>query len=651
MRKVMMWAADTARSKFNFQIVHNTYRLASRIHEHITPNSQNLIRITSNGELFVNGNSIRRKFCARLISDSFQLDNKESRNIYLFSYPNADTIKIAQVIRGLATGNLRLVEKGRGLMRVITQDYSVTHMLSQAGVDYVKASPNIDLDLEKIKRLDGALLRNPPLAKFLTDLHRTQRNAIIEGVVGELLHGVLDGFALTSNEDRGKLAAQIALIDYKLLKTLIEKFSPFIECIAKEEKPSQGLKRLNVKEFAGNIEAYREDDVVNLMKLRDVNPTRLDELKAKGEEQLKKGTHALFVLAAGKGARFGGNLPKGIFKIFEKLSGIRPEGVSEEFSFLASAIKDGLKFEEKYGKPLPIIVMVSPENRKDIEDHLIKNAFFGYNPQHIFITYQTAAMPRIYPKSKTVALKRDEKGLALPSIDMVPTGHGFVLDSLQNKNLFKTISDIMNVDVQTVTLRNVDNLGATVSDEEFAMVMGSLIKTVDNKEIASGIAIELTQPEMNEKTGKQKDPGGSPVFSKIHDRNVLMEGADYIGPANEALWEKIATSPYPFNTLTTTLSLDSLKGLKRDQMPWYVVKKEVPVFGDPWPRIQFEQMWGDITKLTPVNFVEVDRSMRFFPSKKPENVPLAVADFLRASKAKGIALAEPAKNPDNGKRS
>lgn len=624
----------------NARVIHSSYRLALGIKKFYEPNKVNILRITHRGELCVNDDSLGVKFCARKVADTFQGVNRDKRNVFIVCYPNASPYKIADLIRGLALGDLSLASNAKGLARVITQDYGITHILETAGVDYVKVSPEIDLDAGKVFTIDGALLRNPWLSKALNSLfHRTQRNKIIEGIAYGCLHGVLDGFAMLSDNDRNTLATQIASFDFKDLSRLTARFKPFIECISRGERPSMELKRLNVEEFVDNIEEAHLNDMTDLQTINAQDPALTKEFQELGESHLRKGTHALVVAAAGRGARFGGNLPKAIYKIFEKLApSKRPKNVSKEFSFIASAMGDGVKYKERYGVDLPIVILASPDNKKYIEEHLVSNKFFGYNPQHIFLTYQTAVLPRIYPKSRSIALKRDEKGIVHPEIDTAATGHGFLLDALKNESLFKNISDIMKVKIETVTVRNIDNLGATVSDAGFAQIMGALIKAKETKK--RQIAIELTQPDMDLTTGKQKDPGGSPVWSKKHQRNVLMEGRDFIEPANKDTWKYIEEHAVPFNTLTTTLFLSALSGLDRKKMPWYVVKRDVTVFGDPWGRIQFEQMWGDISKMAPVEFVIVERAKRFLAVKLPEHLAKSVTDFVRASREKGINLEE-----------
>jgi|GEM_PF-3527751 len=634
-RGIGSYMASSVIRSLDARISHNSVRLSLELGRAMKPHSINIIRINGDGKMFVNSAKLGQKYCARMISNSFQPVKKDHRNVYIFCYPNASSFKIARFIRGLATGNLKLVENGRGLVRVITQDYSLTHMLAQAEVDYVKASPNTTLSEQAIRVLDGALLRNPSLDSSLKCLHKTQRNQIIDGIVNDLLHGTLDFWGNLTDKEKNVIAGQISRLDMPLIRTLLDQHGEFISSLGE-------IVRSNVARYEGRV---GKPDLQDMTWIENADALKKKEWKEAGEAYLKErankekeapiGRLSMLVLAAGAATRFGLDSPKAVYQLFGESTQVKPpKGVSEEFSFIASAIMDALNFEKNYGVALPIVITTSPGKRGIIEEHLIRNNFFGANRENITLIYQTGEMPRIY-RNLSLALKRDNQGNALPEIDMAPTGHGWALDAVQNH---------MPPTTEVVFVRNVDNLAATVSDETYATILGALLEA--KKEKGRLLAIELAER-------RKGDKGGSPV--SIDGRNTLLEGEDYIKPVAPEVWDHLIEDAIPFNTLTMTIFMEAIRETVKDEgtgkdkyvkkvdrvkdLPWYMVKKSRSVLNDQWPLFQFEQMLGSLSEIVPAEFiVAAKREERFIPNKELWEVPEAVRTFVEQSKKKGISL-------------
>ncbi len=601
---------------FDSRVFNNVHILSERLWRCCDLGQNHIIRINSQGELFVNGNSIGREYNSGVIASRFHPLDREKRNIFIYCDKTASPNKIAALIRGLAIGDIELVRRVKGVAKVYTQDYSVKELLAHAGVDWIKINPQVELDEKGVETIHGAMYRNPTLEFSLREFHSKWRNAIAEGIINGLLHGVLDSWPNLSQEDRSTLSRQISGVDFQFMKHLVDMHARAIETDGADTSS-------NITRYKDKIEAVSSDDFIWEERLPEAE---ISALRTRGEEFLRSGKFTMLLMAAGVATRFGLGTPTAPYKLFSpETTGVAlPEGVNGSFSFIASAFADARHFEEVYGRPLPMKILINPLHRALIESHLRKNEFFGVDSANVSFIVQTGMLPRVYRNKAnglfSLALERDSSGDILPRLDMAPSGHGWAVEALQK---------YMPKGAEIAFVRNIDNLGATVSDPLYAFILGSFLKEREN---GAQVMVELVKP-------KGKEPGASPV--RFQGKSVLLEGEKFIRPANEAVWNSIVANNTPFNTLTMTVDLKSVAGINRAaDLPWFVVPKELERLNDQWPIPQFEQMLGSLTELVNAAYlVPGDRDMRFLPSKKTAEVPWAAQTFVETSAKKGISLA------------
>lgn len=96
--------------------------------------------------------------------------------------------------------------------------------------------------------------------------------------------------------------------------------------------------------------------------------------KLSGINRLKEGKVAAIFLAAGTGSRLGIKMPKALFPLVPEKS----------HTLLSILCEKALFTESVVGTSLPIAIMCSEKNRKEIQQYLEKNAFFGLKNVELF---------------------------------------------------------------------------------------------------------------------------------------------------------------------------------------------------------------------------------------------------------------------------
>lgn len=166
-----------------------------------------------------------------------------------------------------------------------------------------------------------------------------------------------------------------------------------------------------------------------------------------GEEALRRGEVAALLVAGGQGSRLG----------FEKPKGMYPVGPVSKASLFQIHAEKLLALGNRFGKPIPLLVMTSPATDADTKSYFEENKYFGLSPENIFF-FQQGTMPAL--DIETGRLLLEKPGVLFLS----PNGHGGTLTALAEKNL---IRELRNRGVRHVFYFQVDNPLVNICDPAF----------------------------------------------------------------------------------------------------------------------------------------------------------------------------------------
>ncbi len=170
------------------------------------------------------------------------------------------------------------------------------------------------------------------------------------------------------------------------------------------------------------------------------------EAKQVGEDAIKAGKLAAFVVAGGQGTRLGFNAPKGLYKV-------TPVKEKSLFQVFAEKI---LSASKKYGVSIPWIVMTSHINNKATVEFFEENNYFGLNKNDV-IFFKQGLMPAVDLNGKIIL---EEKG----KIAMTPDGHGGCLRGMVRSG---AIAELKKRGIECVSYFQVDNPLVDIIDPYF----------------------------------------------------------------------------------------------------------------------------------------------------------------------------------------
>ena len=303
----------------------------------------------------------------------------------------------------------------------------------------------------------------------------------------------------------------------------------------------------------------QEEDCVAPMEFEMLhNNPKLKEFEQLGEKILESGQVAAFLLAGGQGSRLNFNGPKGTFKL---------EALGKSiFQIHAEKVKD-----------IPWVIMTSPLNNKETIEYFEQNDYFGLNKKKVkFIKQGTICA--VTPSGEPVFESNGHLAL-------VPDGNGGCFRALSSNGALEWLQ---GQKIKFVFLYGVDNILAKPCDPAFIGAFAS------SKTAAASKVVKKKSPE--EKMG---------VFAL---KNNLPAVIEYSEVPKERLAEFNSG-----NIVAHLFSMDSLKKLENEPLPWHLaVKKVCDVEG----AFKFEQFLFDVfPKLGTMFLAGVERESEFAPIK------------------------------------
>lgn len=158
--------------------------------------------------------------------------------------------------------------------------------------------------------------------------------------------------------------------------------------------------------------------------------------RAAGEEALRAGRVAAFVVAGGQGTRLGYDGPKGTFPV-------TPVTGKPLFQVFAEKI---LATGRRYGKPMHWFVMTSTANHAQTEAFFAEHKHFGLEPGHVHF-FKQGRMPAVDFDGKILLESKS-------SIAMSPDGHGGSLRALDRSG---ALALMRSEGIDTISYFQVDN--------------------------------------------------------------------------------------------------------------------------------------------------------------------------------------------------
>ncbi len=193
------------------------------------------------------------------------------------------------------------------------------------------------------------------------------------------------------------------------------------------------------------------------------------EAFGRGEQLLREGKIAAFVVAGGQGTRLGWDGPKGTY----------PSTPVKHRTLFQTFADYLLALGHRYGKPIPLYIMTSPQNDAATRAFWQKNNHFGMNPADVIL----------FPQDQLPAIAFDGRLLlqAPDSLALSPNGHGGSLLALYKSGAIadmkkRGITQISYFQVDNPIVRCIDPLFIGLHDIDGAQMSSKMLPKAYGKE-------------------------------------------------------------------------------------------------------------------------------------------------------------------------
>ncbi len=261
---------------------------------------------------------------------------------------------------------------------------------------------------------------------------------------------------------------------------------------------------------------------------------------AVGEEALRKGQLAAFLVAGGQGSRLGFEGPKGCYEV-------GPLTGKTLFQWHGEQI---LARAKKYNTTIPWYIMTSRTNHADTVKYFEDNNYLGFNKKDIMF-FQQAVVPSIDFEGKLIRASRG-------TLAVNPDGHGGSLTALVKSG---AIADMKKRGVTTISYFQVDNPLTTICDPVFAgyhlQVGAEMSSKILNKAYPEekvghicyqdGTLTVIEYSDLDEKNMHARDENGKLVFwaGSIAIHMISVDFVEQVGGNARLPWH-VAKKKIPF---------------------------------------------------------------------------------------------------------
>ncbi len=226
---------------------------------------------------------------------------------------------------------------------------------------------------------------------------------------------------------------------------------------------------------------------------------------ARGEDLLRQGKIAAFVVAGGQGTRLGWDGPKGTFPA----TPVRQKPLFQCFAEFLMALA------KRYGRSIPLYVMTSPINHAATVSFWESHQYFHLNPQQVMF----------FPQDMLPAIGFDGKALleTPASLALSPNGHGGSLLALHKSGALtdmrrRGIEQISYFQVDNPIVRCIDPLFIGLHDLDEAQMSSKMLPKAFGKEklgnfcLVNGKLTVIEYSDLPDSLAEQRLPNGELRF-------------------------------------------------------------------------------------------------------------------------------------------
>ena len=232
-----------------------------------------------------------------------------------------------------------------------------------------------------------------------------------------------------------------------------------------------------------------------------------DDACKRGEELLRAGKVAAFLVAGGQGTRLGYDGPKGEFPI-------TPIKNKPLFQVFAEQVR---AYSHDFGKVVPWYIMTSDANDAQTRAFFRDHDYFGLNSKDVFF-FQQGMMPAFGMDGKVLLAEKD-------SLALSPDGHGGSLRALHRSG---ALADLRRRGIEHLSFFQVDNPLVHVIDPLFlglhdltgsemsskTIPKAGALEKVGNFVEADGVVQVIEYSDLPEDLARQTNPDGSLRFNE-----------------------------------------------------------------------------------------------------------------------------------------
>ena len=348
-----------------------------------------------------------------------------------------------------------------------------------------------------------------------------------------------------------------------------------------------GLKDSSATENKGKLEAAE----VTKLPVSKKDFQKFADAHQLGEELIRKGKVACFVVAGGQGSRLGFEGPKGAFDV--KL----PSGKSL-FELQADQIAAASRF---YGVSIPWYIMTSQTNHEETVKFFEDHKYFSMKRENVKFFSQDM-LPAVDKNGKLILSAKD-------SLFMSPNGHGGSLLALERSG---ALQDMKNKGIEYISYYQVDNILIKILDPIFVG-----FHALQNSELSFKM---VKKRNAEEKVG---------VVGK---KNGKLEVIEYSDLPHDEMHAKDGSGELKFWSGSIAIHMFNVSFIKKIvsngfSLPYHIAEKSIPYINaegqliKPSEKngIKFETFVFDSIKFTKnVFLLEVDREEEFGPVKNKD---------------------------------
>jgi UDP-N-acetylglucosamine/UDP-N-acetylgalactosamine diphosphorylase len=410
---------------------------------------------------------------------------------------------------------------------------------------------------------------------ILKTLKKKEHAELVKKIYASKQEHVLDFWHELDELKREYHLNRLSSVDFELLERLIKEniTSAFVDKKGREISPPP---------------------VIPIPRTKDERELNRQAVEA-GEQALRQGEVAIFVVAGGQGSRLGYNGPKGMFPA-------TPIKNKSLFQLFAEKI---LALNKLYSTKLPWFIMTSDENDSSTRSYFEEKKHFGLGKENIFI-FQQGMIPALDQSGRLVLRQKHE-------IFMNPNGHGGSILALQMSG---SIAEMKKRGIKYIFYFQVDNPLVIMADPAF---IGYHIL---NQADMSAKVLPKAYPE--EKVG---------VYGYINGKLGVIEYSDLTQEEMHAKDDKGNLLYNAGNPALHVISVDFVEKLNAGglKLPYHVAHKKVETHMGEIDGIKFETFVFDaFAQARRYALMEVRREENFAPIKNKEGIdsPATARDMM-----------------------